>query len=187
MQLLKGWRKTMPCIFFIQNPEMSSSPPPTPLQFESIESRVLSCTELCYPATSHPIPKVLKQLQGCSIVYCTTYWTHTLQGQWKWLKILTSELTTPSSTSPPPRSTLVCFAVFKQSWSFNTDLITYIKREQTEIHTLGKDSCTPQVWAYLKRVEPILIFKGHLWVSSVMILKMKKWQVNKTEAERAEN
>lgn len=74
-----------------------------------------------------------------------------LQGQGNSLKILTSELTKPSSTSPPPKSTLACFAVFKQSWSFNTDLITYIKTEQTEIHALGKDSCTPQVWAYVSR------------------------------------
>lgn len=151
MQLLKGWRKKYTCLFFKQNPEVSSSLPPTPLQFGSIEFRVLSCTVLCHPATFHPIPKVLKQLQGCSIVYSTTYLTHTLQGQGKWLKTLTSELTTPSSTSLPPRSMLVCLAVFKQSWSFNTDLITYIKTKQTEIHALGKDSCTPQVWAYISR------------------------------------
>lgn len=152
MQLLKGWQKKYTCPFFKQNPKCL---PPDPLPPCNSGAQNLGswahCTVLCHPATSHPIPKVLKQLQGCSIVYSPTYLTHMLQGQGKWLKILTSELTKPSSTSPPPRSTLVCFAVFKQSWSFNTDLITYIKTEQTEIHALGNDSCTPQVWAYVSR------------------------------------
>lgn len=117
----------------------------------------------------HPTPPAFpKQLQGCSIVCSAACLTPELQEQEKLLQILISE-------SPPPRSTLVCLAGVLYR-------LNHIHWE-TETHALGKDSCTPSVGVCLKSVEPILVFKGYLWVSSVRILKINKWQANKRSRE----
>lgn len=52
--------------------------------------------------------------------------------------------------------------VFKQSWSFDTDLITHnnIETRACEGQTVVHPMCGCR---RLKRVEPILIFKGHLY------------------------
>lgn len=79
-------------------------------------------------------------------------------------------VTQPIPHTTTPRSNTI--VVFTQHWSFDTDLIT---QNNTEIGAYERTVVHPTCESrHLKGVEPILIFKGHLWVSSVTVLKLKQ-------------